>query len=391
MVFVVAAALLVLVSLATAADEKAPGAEKGVKVLMLGDSVTLLGMPRAVNGPINELTKGKTTWTMLNGGQGGDIAAGGRDRVGKLLADDKPDVITISFGLNEVSTHYSPEKFKTDMEGLLEVIAKESPATKVILLTTTPMNINYHMGDDKVYNAEGGVDVVLDTKFNGVTRKLAAEKQLPLIDVHRYFLTDKNWARQYISPGGPAAPDGVHLRTDDGHNGYNGYDFIGPYLAKAIAAWYETESAKDPQGVSLRDKMVRRLKKVAAKADEAKDSATRQKLLAELDEIWQTTPWLAAPSRPACWPTSSARTSFSLTSSWPTPTRELSCGRSRAARSWPPPRSLPLVTPSRTVRSTSTAASRVTSASPSTSGPSSVKSKWPARSFPEASLSPKRP
>jgi lysophospholipase L1-like esterase len=289
--------LLVLVSPATAADEKASGAEKEVKVLMLGDSVTLLGMPRAVTGPINELTKGKITWIMLNGGVGGDTAGGGKIRIGKRLAEDKPDVVMVSFGLNEVSTHYSPENFKANMEGILEVIAKESPATKVILLTTTPMNIDYHMTNDKEYNAEGGVDVVLDRKFNGVTRKLAAEKQLPLIDVHRYFLTDKNWARQYITPGGPTAPDGVHLRTDDGHNGYNGYDFIGPYLAKAIAAWYETEIVKDPQRVALRDKMVARLAKVSAEVDDAKSPDGRKKLLTELDEIWQAAPWLSAQAK----------------------------------------------------------------------------------------------
>jgi lysophospholipase L1-like esterase len=260
-----------------------------VKVLMLGDSVTAAGMTDAVGGPLNELTKGKVRWTMVNAGGPGESADGGKLRIGKLLADHKPNVVTISYGLNDISKHATPETFRANMQGILDVIAKEAPGTKVILLTCTPFDIYHHFnGKDKAFNAEGGADLVLDVKYNGVTRALAAERQLPLVDPHRYFLTEKDFAGKYI------LPDGVHLKPE-------GYKFVGPYLAKAIAGWYYTEVLKDAKGVELRDRMAARVKKAAETARSAADPDMRKKLLAELDEIWQACPWL--PAQAALWHT----------------------------------------------------------------------------------------
>jgi lysophospholipase L1-like esterase len=282
-----AVVLLVLVSPARSADEKASGARE-VKVLMLGDSVTAYGMPEAVTGPLNDLTKGQVKWTLVNGGAGGDTASGGKARIGKLLAEHKPDVVTISFGLNEVSQHYKPETFKSNMLEIVRIINQQAPAARIILFTATPFDIVHHFnGKDKGYNAEGGADVVLDTKFNRVTRELAAEKQLPLIDLHRYFLTEPDFARKFIIPEFQKKPDGVHLVPE-------GYKFVGPYIAKALAGWYEAEIAREPKAVTLRDQTTARLKKVAAQVGEAKEPQTRRKLLAELDEIWQAVVWLPA-------------------------------------------------------------------------------------------------
>jgi hypothetical protein len=79
----------------------------------------------------------------------------------------------------------------------------------------------------------------------------------------------------------------VHLSPE-------GYGFSGPYIAGAVAAWYAAEVAKDPKAVETRDKMVGRLKKVAASIDGAKRPEVRTKLLAELDTIWRSCPYLSA-------------------------------------------------------------------------------------------------
>jgi lysophospholipase L1-like esterase len=280
-VWMAALAVLLLASLAPAAEEKR------VKVVMVGDSITYAGLTDAVQGPLNELTKGKVKWTMVNGGAPGASANGGKAFIGKLLAEHKPDVVTISFGLNDVSDHWSPANFKANMEAILEIINKQSPAPRIILFTTTPFDIARHFnGKNKAYNAEGGADVVLDTKFNGVTRQLAAEKQLPIVDLHRYFMTEKDWARRFI------VPDGVHLTPE-------GYKFAGPYVAAAFNAWCAAEALKAPEAVELRDKALARLAKVSAKADDAKSPERRKKLLAELDEIWQACPYL--PNQAAVW------------------------------------------------------------------------------------------
>ena len=274
-----------------------------VKVLMLGDSVTAAGMTDAVGGPLNELTKGKVRWTMVNAGGPGESAEGGKLRIGKLLAEHKPDVVTVSYGLNDLSKHHKPETFREDMTGILDAIAKEAPAAKVILLTCTPFDIYHHFnGKDAAYNAEGGADLVLDRKYNGVTRSLAAERGLPLVDLHRYFLTEKDFAAKYILPEGQLhAADGVHLKPE-------GYKFVGPYLAKAIAGWYAAEVLKDAKGIELRDRMAARVKKASESAGNATDASgsaadavVKKKLLAELEEVWKECPWL--PAQAALWRT----------------------------------------------------------------------------------------
>jgi len=267
-----AAVLLLLVSAAQA------DAQKQGKILMLGDSVTRGGMPEAVEGPLNELTEGKVAWTLVNAGVGGETAEGGAARIDKLLESEKPHVVTVSYGLNDLARNHDAERFRSNMLKIIEAVQKRSPAPKVVLLTCTPFDATRHsLGKIKRLNDRGGADRVLELEHNAVTRRLAAENRLPLVDLHRYFMTDPKWAT-YLRD------DGVHLTKE-------GYDFSGKYVATVLATWYEAEVAKEKKAVKVRNVMLGRLKTVAQKSARGENRAAA---LVALDAIWRACPYLSA-------------------------------------------------------------------------------------------------
>ena len=277
---------LVALAILIAASPVAAQAGKQGKILMLGDSITKYGMPEAVAAPLNELTRGKVAWTLVNAGIGGETAEVGKTRLPALLETEKPDLLTVSYGLNDLARNCTADRFRASFLEIIDLAAKKSPATKVILLTATPFDIQRHgVGKNKALNDQGGADLVLELKFNSVVRQLAAEKNLPLIDLHRLFMTDPAWTR-YIKP------DGVHLTPE-------GYTFAAKHLALAIAAWHQAEVVRDPAIVKARDALVTRLKEVAAQAKGAQKPEVRKQLLNRLDDLWRACPYL--PPQAALW------------------------------------------------------------------------------------------
>lgn len=277
---------LAALALLIAASPVAAQAEKQGKIVMLGDSITKYGLPEAASAPLNELTRGKVAWTLVNAGVGGETAEVGKTRLPALLQAEKPDLLTVSYGLNDLAQNHKPEQFRANLLEILDLAAKQSPATRVILLTATPFDPRTSLSKNKTIMDQGGPDLVLELKFNSIVRQIAAEKNLPLIDLHRYFMTDPEWTR-YIKP------DGVHFVPE-------GYTFCGKYLAAAIAAWYETEVARDAKGLKVRDQALAQLKEVAAAiAKEADKPEGRKQLLAKLDAVWRACPYL--PPQAAIW------------------------------------------------------------------------------------------
>jgi len=277
---VLAAALAALVVLPGSSAALAQ-AERRCKTLMLGDSVTKGGMAPAVEAPLNELTRGRGAWTLVNAGVGGETAEGGKARLAALLDAEKPDVLTVSYGLNDLAHGHTPEQFRANMLAILDIAARHDPAPRVILLTATPFVDERHsLGRRRHLVDRGGPDRVLEVTLNAVTRRLAAEKNLPLLDLHRQFMTDAEWK-------GHIRADGVHLTA-------KGYAFCGKYLAGALAAWHDAEVARDPKAGEVRDAQTERLAKLADAAKEAATAAARERILAGLNELWRACPWLPA-------------------------------------------------------------------------------------------------
>lgn len=280
------ASALVAVAILMAASPVTAQAERQGKILMLGDSITRGGMPEAVSTPLNELTQGQVAWKLVNAGINGETAEVGKTRLTALLEAEKPDLLTVSYGLNDLARRCPPDRFRTSLLEIIDLAAKRSPATRVILLTATPFDIQRHsLGRNQALNDQGGADRVLELQFNSVVRQLAAEKSLPLIDLHRLFMTDPEWTN-YIKA------DGVHLTP-------TGYAFAARHIATAIAAWWQGEVVRDPAAVKARDVLIARLKEVAAQAKRTEGPDVRKRLLARLDEVWQACPYL--PPQAALW------------------------------------------------------------------------------------------
>lgn len=253
------------------------GEVKQQKILMLGDSITDRGLPAAVSGPLNELTKGRVVWTLVNGGKGGETAEGGKARIAALVEAEKPDVVTVSYGTNDLGKGHTSQQFRDNLLGIIDLVGQRAPATKVILLTHTPF-----VDTQPSFTA---TLPAMEMRFEAVTRQIAAEKGLPLADLLRQFMSDQAWEKYLL-------PDHAHLNPE-------GYKFSGRYLAEVIAAWYAAEVDQDPQAVEKRDQAVAKLKAVADSIKEAKRPEVRVKLLAELETIWRSCPYL--PAHGAVW------------------------------------------------------------------------------------------
>ena len=270
---------------AVAGEQASAPRAASTKILMLGDSVTLGGMPNAVleaikglsSDPSKGLTEHKIEWLTFNAGAGGETAEGGKGRIGALLGTEKPDIVTICYGLNEIWQKHSPQRFRDNMNGIIEIVQTHAYAARVVLITATPFDNSRHfLGKEKYVLDQGGLDFCLDAQFNGVTRQLANQRGLPLVDLHRYFKTDTDPMRYLVQ-------DGVHLNAA-------GYTFAGSYIARCLLDWYKAEVLKDADAIRMRTTVLDRLAKLRVSTT---DPNERERLLVALDEIWHTCPYLA--------------------------------------------------------------------------------------------------
>ncbi len=143
---------------------------------------------------------------VVNAGKGGDTAVGALERLRQDVLSQKPDIITISFGLNDTGK-LTPEQFRTAMAEIIRSIRRQSKAS-ILLVTSTPFENDHHVwGKDFV--ARGGLDEYMDGNICSQTRALATEFSLPLCDLHERFVTEFKLHPGLISQ--IIRPDGVHL------------------------------------------------------------------------------------------------------------------------------------------------------------------------------------
>jgi len=271
------AAAMVLCGLLRAADSTTQPQVRKVKVLMLGDSLTRYGLAPASEKELNALSAGAVQWTAVDAGVGGEAAEGGKARIAALLKRENPDIITVEYGANDIAKRYKPEQFRSHMEGIIQIIQSHSPAPRVVLMTVTPVDANRHsFGRDKSLMARGGPDWVLETEYNAVTRRLAAEKGLPLVDLHRHFCTAKDPMQLLVK-------DGIHLTPQ-------AYKFIGAHLAKALLGYCQAEVFSEPEAAKARAAALTKLAEIRKQLEKGGDAKAQGRAL---EEVWQACPYLA--------------------------------------------------------------------------------------------------
>jgi len=255
------------------------------KLVMLGDSVTLSAdapegkkLRDCTEKALNALSKGRPGWTVVNKGVGGETSEGGLGRIAGVLAAEKPDFLSIAYGLND-ARHHSGDWFKGKYTALVDAAGKAQPPPRLVLVTATPfLNDKHAWGKEPFFVKAGGLDRFLDRDLNGVTRTLAAERGLPLCDIHRQFLAEPKYA-QFIKG------DGVHLVPE-------GNEFAGARIAACVQAVWLAGVARDAAALDAETKA--RAKAAAArKALEAAGGQPTAEAVTALGEAAALCPYLA--------------------------------------------------------------------------------------------------
>ena len=164
----------------------------GEKVLFFGDSITHGGRYIAFLQLLVN-SQGITGADLMNAGISGDSATGGLRRIGYDVIDRKPARVFILFGMNDVGRSFykndTPANLKnrkirlqmfTDSQKKIIKLLKENKITPVLM---TPTAYDQYQKDGKSDRCnEPGLTDIAD-----ITRKLAKEENVDLIELHPYM------------------------------------------------------------------------------------------------------------------------------------------------------------------------------------------------------------
>ena len=191
-------------------------------VVMFGDSTTDGGMAPAVQKELNKMIASELQRPkVINAGSGGDYATNALKRLEKDVLAHKPDIVTISFGLNDTGLR-KPEEYKDSLKRMIRTF--EDAGIQILLMTSTPFNNEQHSWANK-FEEDGGLDEYLNKEYCDKVRTLADSKKILLCDLHAVFMaeikTDPEQINKIISR------DGVHLTAE-------GYELTAKHVAANI-------------------------------------------------------------------------------------------------------------------------------------------------------------
>jgi len=197
-------------------------------VVMLGDSTTDRGMPTVVKKQLDQRIEPLLERpSVINAGKGNDNATSALERLEKDVLVHKPDIVTVSFGLNDTGGR-KPEQYGESLKTIVKTL--KAADIEVVLMTSTPFNNDRH-GWGKQFEELGGLDEYMDKEFCERMRSLADSEDVLLCDLHAIFKAEIKKDADLINK--LVSTDGVHLTAE-------GYDLvakhIGPVLHKLLTA-----------------------------------------------------------------------------------------------------------------------------------------------------------
>lgn len=174
--------------------------EKTTTIVALGDSTTaprdeiLMVYPERIR---HALEAAGNSVRVVNAGIPGDTTEGAKSRFQKDVLDHDPDLVVIQLGANdsaidvwrqppETAPRISKEQYEENLRWMVETL--QSAGAKVILMTTNQFRWTPKMKElygKPPYNPddpEGFTNATL-RDYNAAVRKVAAEKNVPLIDI----------------------------------------------------------------------------------------------------------------------------------------------------------------------------------------------------------------
>src|SRR5262245_46323527 len=185
--------------------------KKGDKIVFFGDSLTALAI-KDRNVPEGKGYVPLVREAMKNRDVEVDaVATGGHrvpnllDRVDKDVLSKKPTIVVIQIGVNDAGGGVTPEKFKEQLEELIEKLQKGG--ARVVLCSCTCRV--------EGYNPDNAFDKKLDALAD-VARTITREKKLPLNDLRKAFIDYWKKHNPDNKPKGFLTYDGNHW-TEEGH------------------------------------------------------------------------------------------------------------------------------------------------------------------------------
>jgi lysophospholipase L1-like esterase len=196
--------------------------KKGDRVLFFGDSLTELAIKD------KNIPEGKGYVPLLRealkakGVEVDAVATGGHkvtdllQRVDRDVLAKKPTWVVIQIGVNDASAGVTPEKFKSQLEELIQKL--EKGGAKVIQCTCTCRI--------EGYSPEDPMDRKLDALAE-VARAIAREKDLPLVDLRQAF-------REYWKTHNPENKPKGFLTYDGNHWTEAGHKYVADQMLKKL-------------------------------------------------------------------------------------------------------------------------------------------------------------
>jgi lysophospholipase L1-like esterase len=126
----------------------------------------------------------------------------GLARMERDVLSQSPDTVLVTFGTEDALAHVESEAFRENLEKIVDGIAARN--AKPVLMTPTPISERMTATGctlEELRRRQKRLSALAQ-----VVRKLAEEKSLLLIDLHRYFL-DNRLAYDHLHEGW--LPDGV--------------------------------------------------------------------------------------------------------------------------------------------------------------------------------------
>lgn len=164
--------MLLLLVLPACVSVDAPNASAPLtprRIVFLGDSITDgHTYPALIAQALKE--SGRKIPIVTNAGIGGDTARGMAARIDQDVLRYKPDLMTLSVGINDVLRGVDPEAYEADVEKILDAVTRAG--VNVIVMTTSTLGPK-----------QAAADVKLE-RFNAALRRAAAKRQLRVADVN---------------------------------------------------------------------------------------------------------------------------------------------------------------------------------------------------------------
>lgn len=188
------------------AAHAAPLLQQGDRMVFLGDSITQQRIYTRYVMNYFALHYPDLRVTFRNAGVGGDTAVGAIKRLDNDVLDAGPDLVSICFGMNDAGYgEFKQDRWDEYVAAMTVLVAElKRRDIEVVLLTPGPVDPDRTEGslDGRVYNG------VL-ARYAEAVRKLAADSDLPVYDIHTFMLDVQTRAKA-DDPSFTMIPDAVH-------------------------------------------------------------------------------------------------------------------------------------------------------------------------------------